>query len=96
MSQYELDGHDLADLFDLSREPFAFTDNCSGHVPSYGSIIYTVWDPAEHFIYVGSGAPPQPGGLVFAIVMQGCQTQGGLEPSLLAESGTSRSPRACR
>ena len=55
MTNYILDGHDLSDLFSLKTPSISFGDDYSKHVPSYGSIIYTVWDLDEKFIYVGIG-----------------------------------------
>ena len=55
MTNYILDGHDLSDIFSLNTPPISFGDDYSKHVPSYGSIIYTVWDLDEKFIHVGIG-----------------------------------------
>ena len=55
MTNYNLDGHDLSDLFGSEKPLIPFTDDHTKHVPEYGSIIYTVWDLDEKFIYVGIG-----------------------------------------
>ena len=55
MTNYTLDGHDLSDLFSSEKPLISFTDDHTKHVPEYGSIIYTVWDLDEKFIYVGIG-----------------------------------------
>ena len=55
MTNYTLDGHDLSDLFSSEKPLIRFTDDHTKHVPEYGSIIYTVWDLDEKFIYVGIG-----------------------------------------
>ena len=55
MTNYILDGHDLSDLFSFSTPVISFSDNYKKHVPSYGSIVYTVWDLENKFIYVGIG-----------------------------------------
>ena len=57
--EYGLDGHDLSDLFDLTKPPISFSDDCKSHIPSFGSIIYTIWDLEEMFIYVGIGGTGQ-------------------------------------
>ena len=60
MSQnFTLEGHDLSDLFDLTKPPVSFADDCKNHIPEYGSLVYTVWNPAEEFIYVGIGGTGQ-------------------------------------
>ena len=53
MTNYILDGHDLSALFDSSTSPISFSENPRGFVPDKGSIIYSVWDKDEKFIYVG-------------------------------------------
>ena len=55
MTNYTLDGHDLSDLFSSEKPLIPFTDDHTQYVPEYGSIIYTVWDLDEKFIYVGIG-----------------------------------------
>ena len=55
MTNYILDGHDLSDLFSLNTPVISFADDNKKHVPSYGSIVYTVWDLKNNFIYVGIG-----------------------------------------
>jgi hypothetical protein len=59
--QFEIDGINLSSLFDLSSSPVEFSDDCRKHIPSTGSIIYTVWDKSDQFIYVGiSGLQNKP------------------------------------
>ena len=54
MTDYILDGHDLSPLFNLDSPSFAFgKDTEKENVPSFGSIIYTVWDSNDKFLYVG-------------------------------------------
>jgi len=55
LTNYTLDGHDLSDLFSSDKPLIPFTDDITKYVPEYGSIIYTVWDLDEKFIYVGIG-----------------------------------------
>ena len=50
-ASYHVDGHDLSDLF-LSS-PISFRDDCRKHIPKTGSVIYTVWNQENDFIYVG-------------------------------------------
>jgi|MEHZ01.5.fsa_nt_MEHZ011402210.1_2 hypothetical protein len=53
MTNYVLDGHDLSPLFDSSNALISFGDDPRKHVPNNGSIIYSVWDKDEHFLYIG-------------------------------------------
>ena len=53
MTNYVLDGHDLSALFDFSTSPIPFSEDPRRHVPNSGSIIYSVWDKDEKFIYIG-------------------------------------------
>ena len=53
MTNYILDGHDLSDLFDTRRPSFSFKDNPRHIIPDKGSILYSVWDGEEQFIYIG-------------------------------------------
>ena len=53
MTNYILDGHDLSALFDSSTNPISFSEDPRRHVPDRGSIIYSVWDKDEKFIYIG-------------------------------------------
>ena len=50
-ASYHVDGHDLSDLF-LSS-PISFRDDCRKHIPTTGSVIYTIWNQEDDFIYVG-------------------------------------------
>ena len=54
-SDYIINELDLSDLFDLKEPPVSFRDDHTEYIPEYGSIIYTVWDSDEKFIYVGVG-----------------------------------------
>ena len=53
MTNYILDGHDVSKLFDTSVTPISFSDDPRKHIPKNGSIIYSVWDVNEQFIYIG-------------------------------------------
>ena len=53
ISNYILDGHDVSKLFDTSITPISFSDDPRKHIPKNGSIIYSVWDDNEKFIYIG-------------------------------------------
>ena len=56
MSQkFDLEGHDLSALFDLTNPAISFAADCKDHIPEFGSIIYTIWDPDDQFMYVGIG-----------------------------------------
>ena len=54
-SDYIINELDLSNLFDLKEPPVSFRDDHTEYIPEYGSIIYTVWDSDEKFIYVGVG-----------------------------------------
>ena len=51
MSQYFLDGHDLSNLFE--GDPISFKEDPCDNVPERGSIIYSIWNKDNEFIYVG-------------------------------------------
>ena len=53
MTNYILEGIDLSNLFDTSVTPISFSEDPRTHIPSNGSIIYSVWDRDDQFIYVG-------------------------------------------
>lgn len=53
MTNYILDGYDLSGLFESSINPISFAKNPTNYVPTKGSIIYSVWDKDENFIYIG-------------------------------------------
>ena len=53
MTNYILDGHDLSGLFDTSISPISFSEDPWRHIPNKGSIIYSVWDKDDKFIYIG-------------------------------------------
>lgn len=46
-------GDVAANLFDLSKPAISFAENVRDHIPTQGSLIYTVWDQSDTFIYVG-------------------------------------------
>ena len=53
MTSYFFDGHDLSSLFDNSVPPISFSEDPINHIPKTGSIIYSVWDKDDNFIYIG-------------------------------------------
>ena len=53
--KYQILDTDLHQLFDSSFPLISFSKDCREFIPAYGSIIYTVWDKNEKFIYVGIG-----------------------------------------
>ena len=53
MTSYLLDRHDLFPLFDTSVRPIPFAEDPREHIPNQGSIIYSVWDKDESFLYIG-------------------------------------------
>ena len=53
MTNYVLDGIDVSALFDSSISPISFSEDPRRHIPNKGSIIYSVWDKDEKFIYIG-------------------------------------------
>ena len=53
MTNYILDGHDLSALFSTSTRPLSFSEDPRQYIPNKGSIIYSVWDKEEKFIYIG-------------------------------------------
>ena len=55
MSKYSLHGVDFTNLFDLSVKPISFMDNPKDYIPNYGSIVYTIWNKKNEWIYVGIG-----------------------------------------
>ena len=55
MTNYIIDGHDISRLFDEKYPTIKFSENLKDHIPSYGSIVYTIWNNKEEFIYVGIG-----------------------------------------
>ena len=38
---------------DLSQPSISFSENVRDHIPDKGSLIYTVWDKDDNFLYVG-------------------------------------------
>ena len=38
---------------DLSQPSVSFSENVRDHIPNKGSLIYTVWDQNDTFLYVG-------------------------------------------
>jgi hypothetical protein len=51
----EIDGHNITPLFDLDTPPIPFSNPATENIPQFGSIIYTVWNTNNDFIYVGIG-----------------------------------------
>lgn len=50
---FTLNGYDVSKLFDRSIPSVSFAENPRDHIPTKGSIIYSVWDQEENFIYIG-------------------------------------------
>ena len=59
MLGYLLDGHNLSPLFDTSVKPISFAEDPDEHVPDNGSIVYSIWDKDDNFIYIGFGGTNQ-------------------------------------
>ena len=53
MADYLIDGHNLNDLFDTQTSRISFGEDPRTHIPKTGSIIYSVLDYDEKFIYIG-------------------------------------------
>ena len=53
MPNYQIDGHNLSDLFDTHTPRISFSEDPRTYIPKTGSIIYSVWDHDEKFIYIG-------------------------------------------
>ncbi len=53
MPNYQIDGHNLSDLFDTHSPRISFSEDPRTYIPKTGSIIYSVWDHDEKFIYIG-------------------------------------------
>jgi hypothetical protein len=61
MGDYLLDGCDLKELFSIESTLISFSGDLKTHVPSQGSIIYTIWGKGDEFVYVGiAGIQPEP------------------------------------
>ena len=45
----------MSKLFDLTKSPISFSDDHTEYIPEHGSMIYTVWDSSDKFIYVSVG-----------------------------------------
>ena len=52
-TNYILDGYDLSKLFDNSTKPISFAEDPRKYISNNGSIIYSVWDKEDKFIYIG-------------------------------------------
>ena len=52
-TNYILDGYDLSKLFDNSIKPISFAEDPRKYISNNGSIIYSVWDKEDKFIYIG-------------------------------------------
>ena len=53
MTNYIIDEYDLSELFDSSIKPINFSEDPRKFIPKQGSIIYSVWDKEDTFIYIG-------------------------------------------
>ena len=53
MTDYFVDGYDLSQLFDSSAGSIDFSEDPRKHISDNGSIIYSVWDKQQKFIYIG-------------------------------------------
>jgi hypothetical protein len=53
VTDYFVDGYDLSHLFDSSLGSIEFSEDPRKHIPDNGSIIYSVWDQQQKFIYIG-------------------------------------------
>ena len=53
MTNYIIDGHDISRLFDEKYPTIRFSENPKNHIPDVGSMVYTVWNNDDKFIYVG-------------------------------------------
>ena len=51
----EIDGHNITPLFDLDAPLIPFSNPEVENIPQFGSIIYTIWNTNNDFIYVGIG-----------------------------------------
>ena len=52
-TNYILDGYDLSKLFDNSIKPISFAEDPRKYISNNGSLIYSVWDKEDKFIYIG-------------------------------------------
>ena len=48
-----IDGHNVSSLFEGVDSLISFSEDPRKHIPTKGSVIYTVWDRKGNFIYVG-------------------------------------------
>ena len=53
MTKFVVDGHDLSPLFDRNSPKISFAEDPRDYIPTNGSIIYSVWNQDEEFIYIG-------------------------------------------
>ena len=53
MTNYILDGYDLKSLFETNIQAISFKEDPKHHIPEYGSIMYSIWNKDEQFIYIG-------------------------------------------
>lgn len=53
MTKFVMDGHDLSPLFDMNSPKISFSEDPRDYIPTTGSIIYSVWNQDEEFIYIG-------------------------------------------
>ena len=52
-TNYILNGYDLSKLFDNSIKTISFAEDPRKYISNNGSIIYSVWDKEDKFIYIG-------------------------------------------
>ena len=60
MTNYLIDGYNLNDLFNTQTSRISFGEDPRTHIPKTGSIIYSVWDYDEKFIYIGISGLQKP------------------------------------
>ena len=48
-----IDGHNVSSLFEGESGLISFSEDPRRHIPNKGSIIYSVWDKDDKFIYIG-------------------------------------------
>ena len=53
MTNYILDGYDLKSLFETNIQAISFKEDPKHHITEYGSIMYSIWNKDEQFIYIG-------------------------------------------
>lgn len=53
--ELKVSGVDCSDLFNLKKSPISFKENPRDYIPTYGSMVYTIWNKSDEWIYVGIG-----------------------------------------